>query len=75
MFTEAMPEITWKGGTVKGGLVPSPWRRNATSLNPAAGLGGAGKASVAIEYAYRHLNEVEVCWQFAAGDPAVLASE
>ena len=39
------------------------------------GLGGAGKTSVAVEYAHRHLAEVEVCWQFAAEDPAVLAAE
>ncbi len=39
------------------------------------GLGGAGKTSVAIEYAHRHLAEVGVCWQFAAEDPAVLAPE
>ena len=39
------------------------------------GCGGAGKTSVAIEYAHRHLAEVEVCWQFAAEDPAVLAAE
>ena len=39
------------------------------------GLGGAGKTSVAVEYAHRHLPEVEVCWQFAAEDPAVLAAE
>ena len=39
------------------------------------GLGGAGKTSVAVEYAYRHLAEVGVCWQFAAEDQAVLAAE
>jgi hypothetical protein len=39
------------------------------------GLGGAGKTSVAVEYAHRHLAEVGVCWQFAAQDPAVLAAE
>ena len=39
------------------------------------GLGGAGKTSVAVEYAHRHLAEVEVCWQFPAEDPAVLAAE
>jgi len=39
------------------------------------GLGGAGKTSVAVEYAHRHLAEVGVCWQFSAEDPAVLAAE
>ena len=39
------------------------------------GLGGAGKTSLAVEYAHRHLAEVAVCWQFPAEDPAVLAAE
>jgi hypothetical protein len=39
------------------------------------GLGGAGKTSMAIEYAHRHLAEVAVCWQFPAEDPAVLTAE
>jgi hypothetical protein len=38
------------------------------------GLGGAGKTSVAVEYAHRHLNEVGVAWQLPAGDPTVLAA-
>ena len=38
------------------------------------GLGGAGKTSVAAEYAHRHLAEVGVAWQFPAEDPAVLAA-
>ena len=38
------------------------------------GLGGAGKTSVAVEYAYRHLAEVGVAWQLPAEDPAVLAA-
>jgi len=38
------------------------------------GLGGAGKTSVAVEYAHRHLAEVGVAWQFTAEDPAVLAA-
>ena len=32
-----------------------------------SGLGGAGKTSVAVEYAHRHLAEVGVAWQFAGG--------
>jgi hypothetical protein len=39
------------------------------------GLGGAGKTSVAVEYAHRHLGGVGVCWQFAAEDPELLAVE
>jgi Domain of unknown function (DUF4062)/Tetratricopeptide repeat len=39
-----------------------------------SGLGGAGKTSVAVEYAHRHLGQVGVAWQFAAEDPAVLAA-
>ena len=39
------------------------------------GLGGAGKTSVAVEYAHRHLAGSAVCWQFPAGDPAVLEAE
>jgi hypothetical protein len=35
------------------------------------GLPGAGKTSVAVEYAHRQLGGVGVCWQFAMEDPAV----
>jgi hypothetical protein len=38
------------------------------------GLGGAGKTSVAVEYAHRHLAEVELAWQFSAADSTVLAA-
>ena len=38
------------------------------------GLGGAGKTSVALEYAHRHLDEVGVAWQLPAEDAAVLAA-
>ena len=38
------------------------------------GLGGAGKTSVALEYAHRQLGEVGVAWQLPAEDPAVLAA-
>jgi len=38
------------------------------------GLGGAGKTSVAVEDAYRHLDQVGVAWQFAAEDATVLAA-
>jgi hypothetical protein len=38
------------------------------------GLGGAGKTSMAVEYAYRHLGEVGMVWQFAAEDATVLTA-
>ncbi len=38
------------------------------------GLGGAGKTTVAVEYAHRHQGEVGVAWQFAAEDATVLAA-
>jgi Tetratricopeptide repeat len=40
---------------------------------PLCGLGGAGKTSVAVEYAHRHQATAGVVWQFAAEDPVVLA--
>jgi Tetratricopeptide repeat len=39
------------------------------------GLGGVGKTSVAVEYAYRLLATGEMCWQFSGEDPAVLTTE
>ena len=50
-------------------------RQSGPSLVALCGLGGAGKTSVAVEYAHRHLAEVGLCWQFAAEDPAVLVVE
>ena len=38
------------------------------------GLGGTGKTSVAVEYAYRHLAGWGVVWQLAAQEPAALAA-
>ena len=38
------------------------------------GLGGTGKTSVALEYAYRRLPCTGLVWQFAAGDPSAMAA-
>jgi hypothetical protein len=46
----------------------------ATRIVALYGLAGAGKTSVAVEYAYRHLAEVGMAWQFAAEDATVLAA-
>ncbi len=53
---------------LSGGGVSPP---SAVAL---CGLGGAGKTSVAVEYAHRHLAELGVAWQFAAQDATVLAA-
>ena len=39
------------------------------------GLGGAGKTSVALEYAHRYLAEVGLAWQFPAEDHTLLLAE
>ena len=39
------------------------------------GLGGAGKTSVAVEYAHRHLAETGLAWQFRAEDATVLTDD
>lgn len=40
-----------------------------------SGMGGAGKTSVALEYAHCHQGEVGVAWQFDCEDLAVLPDE
>src|SRR6202030_4155737 len=39
------------------------------------GLGGAGKTSVAVEYAHRYQATAGMVWQFPAEDPPVLSAE
>ena len=46
----------------------------APRLVALCGLGGAGKTSVAVEYAHRHLAEVGMCWQLPAEDLGRVAS-
>ena len=53
---------------LSGGAGPGP------RMVVLSGLGGAGKTSVAVEYAHRHLAEVGVAWQVTAEDPALLAA-
>jgi hypothetical protein len=49
-------------------------QESAPAVMALCGLGGAGKTSVALEYAHRHLADCGVVWQFAAEEPAALAA-
>ncbi|HEY1619824.1 MAG TPA: tetratricopeptide repeat protein [Streptosporangiaceae bacterium] len=53
----------------------APAGRAGPRVGVLCGLGGAGKTSVAVEYAYRCLAEAETCWLLQAEDPGVLAAE
>jgi hypothetical protein len=39
-----------------------------------SGMGGAGKTSVALEYAHRHLTQLGLVWQLPAGDPTAMSA-
>ncbi len=56
------------------GTRPSAGDDPGPRLLALCGLGGAGKTSAAVEYAYRHLAEVGVAWQLAAEDATLLAA-
>ena len=69
VFLAGREELLTEVGTrLTAGDDPGP------RLVPLCGLGGAGKTSVAVEYAHRHLAEVELAWQFVAEDTTVLAA-
>jgi nucleoside phosphorylase len=47
-----------------------------TALTQAVtGLGGVGKTQLALEYAYRHIDDYEVIWWVRSEDPAILAND
>ena len=52
----------------------SPGHGPAPRIVSLCGLGGAGKTSAAVEYSYRHVDEVGVAWQFPAEVATVLAA-
>jgi hypothetical protein len=47
---------------------------NGPQVVELCGLGGVGKTSLALEYAHRHLDEIELVWQFQAENPTALAA-
>ncbi len=52
-------------------------RLPAAASGPRAlhGMGGTGKTSVTVEYAYRHLAELGLAWQFPAEDHEMLLAD
>lgn len=48
---------------------------HASLIQVISGLGGVGKTQLALEYAYRHVNEYEGVWWLRAETPATLAED
>jgi len=46
-----------------------------TQTKTVTGLGGVGKTQLALEYAYRHINDYEVIWWVRSEEPAILAND
>ena len=46
-----------------------------TQTQTVTGLGGVGKTQLALEYAYRHIDDYEVIWWVRSEEPVILAND
>jgi hypothetical protein len=58
-------------GQLRAALRPRPGQVTVAALH---GPGGIGKSGLAVEYAYRHLEETGAVWFFPAESPGAMAS-